>query len=139
MCPKCKQPMILLELDAIEIDHCPECLGTWLDAGEIESICDRAGGDLDALTRAIRQARRGDKANIRCPRCNRRLRAMHFDEPAALELDACPRKHGFWFDRGEMRSLIEAREGGRTGAVALFFADLYRTELSEHTEGENNA
>ncbi len=139
MCPRCKQPMILLELDAIEIDHCLDCLGTWLDAGEIESICDRAGGDVDAVGRAIAQARRGDKVKIRCPRCNRRLRALHFDEPAALELDACPREHGFWFDRGEMRSLIEAHEDGGTGAVASFFADLYRSELSEQTEGERNA
>lgn len=131
--------MILFELDAIEIDHCLECLGTWLDAGEIEAICDRAGGDSAAVTRAVEAGRRGDKSDLRCPRCRRRMRALVLEEPAALEIDACPRGHGYWFDRGEMRSLIEAHEGGEAGAVASFFADLYRSELSEQTEGERHA
>ena len=45
MCPVCKEPMLVLELDTVEIDHCARCGGTWLDAGELERIAgDTASG-----------------------------------------------------------------------------------------------
>ncbi len=37
-CPVCKEPMIVLELDEVEIDHCISCGGIWLDAGELELL-----------------------------------------------------------------------------------------------------
>ena len=43
MCPKCKEPMVVFELEGIEIDHCVSCGGTWLDAGELVSITEAAG------------------------------------------------------------------------------------------------
>ncbi len=139
MCPKCDEPMLVLELEGIEIDHCLECLGTWLDSGEIEMICAQAGGDVTALAKAIGDARRGPKTDARCPRCGARLRSLHIGERTEVELDFCPRDHGLWFDRGEMRTLISAHEdeGGRE--VGAFFADLYRSEMNEETEGEQRA
>ena len=53
MCPACKKPMIALELEGIEIDHCLDCGGTWLDGGEIEAISERAGGDPGKLARFL--------------------------------------------------------------------------------------
>ena len=38
ICPVCKNPMVVLELDQIEIDHCLNCGGIWLDAGELELL-----------------------------------------------------------------------------------------------------
>jgi len=37
-CPVCNNAMITLELDQVEIDHCTECGGIWLDAGELETL-----------------------------------------------------------------------------------------------------
>lgn len=34
-CPVCKEPMIVLELNEVEIDYCSSCRGIWLDAGEL--------------------------------------------------------------------------------------------------------
>jgi len=33
ICPVCKKPMLVLELQQIEIDYCQECGGIWLDEG----------------------------------------------------------------------------------------------------------
>jgi len=136
MCPACKQPMIALELDGIEIDHCPACLGTWLDAGEIEAIAERAGVEVGPLAEALEKARKGDKADRRCPRCRRRMRIIHPAEPSGLELDRCPLGHGLWFDRGEMKLLVGAVSADEQGGVAAFFADLYRSELDSNAKGE---
>ena len=37
-CPVCKNAMITLELQEVEIDHCTDCGGIWLDAGELEML-----------------------------------------------------------------------------------------------------
>jgi len=33
MCPACKEPLVVFELDGVEIDRCLRCGGTWLDDG----------------------------------------------------------------------------------------------------------
>lgn len=38
ICPVCKEPMVVLELDQVEIDHCINCGGIWFDAGELELL-----------------------------------------------------------------------------------------------------
>ncbi|MFQ5429693.1 MAG: zf-TFIIB domain-containing protein [Phycisphaerae bacterium] len=129
MCPACRQPMVIIELEGVEVDHCLVCRGTWLDAGEIEIIADRAGADAGRLSGAIEGATRTARSARRCPRCRRRLRQIHLERPAGLELDACPRGHGLWFDRGEMRALVGSASDGADRAVAEFFGRCYRGEL----------
>ncbi len=133
MCPACKQPMIALELDGIEIDHCLECKGTWLDSGEIEAILDRAGVEPGRLTQVLHQARAGERTDRRCPRCRRRMRHMHLTEPTDLTLDHCPLEHGLWFDAGEMRTLVAAAQVGYERPVAAFLADLLKDEFARQT------
>ncbi|MEJ2494849.1 MAG: zf-TFIIB domain-containing protein [Ignavibacteriaceae bacterium] len=38
ICPVSNEPMIVLELNEIEIDYCPDCKGIWLDGGELELL-----------------------------------------------------------------------------------------------------
>ena len=40
-CVACGSAMFLDAVDGIELDHCVECLGVWLDAGEIEKLAAR--------------------------------------------------------------------------------------------------
>ena len=37
-CPKCGANLKETSFHALKIDVCPECKGTWLDAGEIEML-----------------------------------------------------------------------------------------------------
>ena len=39
-CPVCKNAMITMELDEVEVDHCLDCGGIWLDSGELEMLLD---------------------------------------------------------------------------------------------------
>ena len=39
-CPVCKDTLIILELNEVEIDYCSSCSGVWLDAGELELLID---------------------------------------------------------------------------------------------------
>ncbi len=124
-----------MELDGVEVDHCLECLGTWLDTGEIEAIASRAGADSQPITRGLMLARRGQRTTRRCPRCRRRLVEIHIDRSPPLTVDRCPIGHGVWFDCGEMKTLIHAYAESAAAPVAAFFADLYRSELKALSEG----
>ena len=40
-CPVDGMILVIAERKGIEIDHCPECRGVWLDRGELDKIIDR--------------------------------------------------------------------------------------------------
>ncbi len=138
-CPKCEEPLVAYELNGVEIDHCLECRGTWLDSGELEQISHFAGAADGVLHAACARGKRGEKTPYRCPRCSKRLRTLTIDGEDPVVLDNCPRGCGLWFDRGEMRDLIAAHSDEQEEAVASFFADLLPSEAQSSAEGEEHA
>lgn len=56
-CPACTEPMIVMELNEIEIDHCIACQGIWFDAGELELLLEGANADV------VLTSLKPDKAN----------------------------------------------------------------------------
>ena len=136
MCPVCNEPMVAFELEGVEIDHCVSCQGTWLDAGELEQIAELAGARSEELIRATQVSTEGKRTHRRCPRCPAKLREIRIGDDPAVQIDRCRFGHGLWFDRGEMLIAIRAYAGEQGGSVARFFAELYRTEIEEFSEGE---
>ena len=139
MCPECHQTLVVFELEGVEVDHCIHCLGTWLDAGELEKLLELAGVERGALSRALQKARDGEQTARRCPRCRKKLELVTLggstgewgraDE--AVELDRCPLGHGFWLDRGEVKAVIKS--GGEEGVVSRFLSDLLKSEIDSDT------
>jgi len=128
--------MVAFELEGIEIDHCVGCGGTWLDAGELESISEAAGIATGELEQALELTGRGKRTKLRCPRCPSKLREIHVGSDRPVLLDRCPSGHGLWFDRGEMAGAISSFAGDQRRAVAAFFAKLYKSELESPAIGE---
>jgi len=128
MCPACAKPMVAFQYQGVEIDRCLDCAGTWLDAGELETMIELAGGATGRVSAALNRTVGDRKTNRRCPRCPRKLREF---EIAPVHLDRCPHAHGLWFDHGEMAQLIHHFHDGEEGEVAHFFMDLFRNEFSK--------
>jgi Zn-finger nucleic acid-binding protein len=122
MCPACKEPLVVFELDGVEIDRCLKCGGTWLDDGEIDPLARLAGGAPDPLQAAIAAAGDGKPGDRRCVRCATKMKLVTVQ---TVELDRCPRGHGLWFDRNEMETLIAA---SKEGGAAKFFSELHPTK-----------
>lgn len=139
MCPDCRQPLIVFELEGVEVDRCVRCGGSWLDAGEIEMILRLAGVPSEELSAALAAADSAGRGRRRCPRCRRRLHPVKTDRGGGIVIDRCPAGHGIWLDRGEIHSLVEAFAPGADGggasggqaaaATAGFFAELLRFEM----------
>lgn len=42
-CPLCEDvTLVISSREGIEIDHCPQCRGVWLDRGELDKIIERS-------------------------------------------------------------------------------------------------
>ena len=41
-CPHCETTLVMTERQGVEIDHCPQCRGVWLDRGELDKIIERS-------------------------------------------------------------------------------------------------
>lgn len=48
-CPKCGMELIEIDYRGIKVDRCSECVGIWLDAGELAAITKLEKSTLDKL------------------------------------------------------------------------------------------
>jgi Zn-finger nucleic acid-binding protein len=100
-CPKCHKPIVVLELDNVEIDYCPACKGVWLDSGELELLLGNTHHP-----QMIPDTKNAEK-KIKCPKCARKMAKVRFARPDGILIDSCIEKHGLWFDGGELEELLK--------------------------------
>ncbi len=106
--------MLVYEYDRIEVDHCLRCGGTWLDKGELEL--------LGAAALTLRRQKHNSKH--RCPICDRAMDKGVVDVGSEIVLDQCPKGDGFWFDKGELKSILE--RGSKGDKIASFLSEVFR-------------
>lgn len=119
-CPVCDKPMVVLEIDQVEVDHCLACGGTWLDAGELELLLDGAA-NRDTLLSGMQRADITEKARA-CPICDKRMTKVRCGQ---VVLDRCARGDGIWFDSGELRDVIESGEFAGENRVYELLNDVF--------------
>jgi uncharacterized protein len=123
-CPACSKPMITIELDEVEIDHCLVCGGIWLDAGELHLLL----GDpvkASALIDSFHPAPTSENPRS-CPICRRKMEKVHLaPEKKPIIIDRCRRRHGLWFDKGELPQIINARSFDPQHKVEKLLADVF--------------
>ena len=128
-CPVCKSAMIILELDEVEVDYCTDCEGIWLDAGELELLLGAATVSQALLT-SFQPAKTNEKKR-KCPICLKKMDKVLFADTADKQelIDRCPKKHGLWFDRGELQRVLKMGRFDDEGRVRTLLGDLFCTEL----------
>jgi len=123
-CVACGQPMVVLEIDRIEIDYCLDCGGTWLDAGELGLLLE----NREKVKRVLAEAAdRGKKAGrgLKCPICRKRMDEIQISQKPPVAVDRCPDGDGLWFDRGELNGVTEVLGGVGDVRVADFLRDIF--------------
>jgi Zn-finger nucleic acid-binding protein len=72
-CPTCDDvTLVISSREGIEIDHCPQCRGVWLDRGELDKIIDRAAPSVVGAAAAVPQERPRDERRDEEPRYEQR-------------------------------------------------------------------
>lgn len=124
-CPVCAEPLIVLEIDEIEIDHCTACGGVWLDAGELELLLDGAS-NRDALMASLTQQAGGGDSERQCPICSKRMEQVVYGQSGKVMLDMCSQRDGIWFDRGELRDVMDMGDFPASNRVYELIKETFR-------------
>ena len=129
-CPKCHEPMFVIEYESVEIDVCDECGGVWLDSGELELVL----GQTEPPPRPDKVAKpaRGEKL-LDCPVCVAKLvKAPYGTSPVIV--DRCPYADGVFLDKGELEAIqahyhaAEKPDGGTDDLAGQFLRKFFTQE-----------
>jgi len=118
--------MITLELQDVEIDHCTDCGGIWLDAGELELLMgepEQAKNLLDSFQIDSQSAEKPRK----CPICLKKMQkiVVGLSKPPLLLIDKCRRGDGLWFDKGELSSILDRAQLDKNNKIQRLLADMF--------------
>jgi uncharacterized protein len=108
-CPRDNAELKIERHHGIEVDHCPDCNGRWLDHGQLDQLEATVSSTEEERLATIQFARRDSE--LSCPVCDKQMIAFNY-RAYGLELDTCDDEHGFWLDAGEdgrVRDIIEER------------------------------
>ena len=107
-CPICKEAMVTLELNEVEIDYCTGCGGIWLDAGELETLLGQSE-QAQVLLASFDGAKGCKEKPRKCPICMKKMeKVLAGPNAGQVLIDRCRREHGLWFDRGELVDIFGA-------------------------------
>jgi Zn-finger nucleic acid-binding protein len=115
-CPRCRAETAAVRVGAASLRECPDCGGVWARREAFERICagtEEQAAVLGAASTAARPAGGAAEAvrYLPCPECGALMNRVNFARCSGVVIDVC-REHGSWFDRDEMRRIVEFIRGG---------------------------
>lgn len=122
-CPVCRGPMIVLELNQVEIDFCLECEGVWLDAGELELLLE-SSEEKDAVLNSFIVKKDSKEKKRKCPICLKKMEKILCSKDGKILIDKCPRNDGIWLDRGELYRIIAAGTLDKNNKILTMLKDM---------------
>jgi Zn-finger nucleic acid-binding protein len=105
------------------LQECPRGMGVWVDARLFERICAERERQADVLAMSPQEQERAltphivSDASVRyrpCPRCGQLMNRYNFGHISGVIIDRCP-AHGVWFDREELRRIVDFIRAGGMG------------------------
>lgn len=115
-CPGCGAPMTPRRLGNTLFDECDHCGGLWLCPATADSVGSEAQtrSRLRGFDRAVTARPASPAAPVayrKCPRCGKLMNRASYAAGSGVVLDVC-RRHGSYFDRGELTRIFQFIEGG---------------------------
>ena len=123
-CPVDKSPLIVLELEQVEIDYCSECKGVWLDAGELELLMGTAP-ETQHLLASMKKPPRVKEKKRKCPVCAKTMTKVLCGPEQNVLIDKCRLNHGLWLDHGELESLLTAGGLDSDNKIVALLKDMF--------------
>jgi Zn-finger nucleic acid-binding protein len=117
-CPRCRltRPgamMDVVEIGDVIIDECGACGGIWADHPTFTHICENANVRNEALRRLGTRKGQADEIvrYLKCPVCDEQMVRRNYARRSGVIVDFCV-EHGLWFDRDELRRVVEFIQSG---------------------------
>ena len=129
-CPDCSNPLIVLELDDVEIDYCTDCEGKWLDSGELELLLEDSV-KKDELLDSFLSSPIHEEKHLKCPICSKKMNKVLVDSVRKVTLDECSNKCGIWFDKGELLDVIKLGSEDEDNKVIKLLHDMFEYKIKQ--------
>jgi Zn-finger nucleic acid-binding protein len=117
-CPRCRVPLVAVEVGAAAVRECGACAGVWVDAetfGRITAEREQQAAVLASVGGSGQPVRGTPADAVRygpCPQCGKLMNRVNFARYSGVVVDVC-KGHGTWFDADELRRVVEfIRSGG---------------------------
>lgn len=120
LCPRCQVNMNAVLIGGSPLRECPRCEGIWADADALHQICEDQEKQSAVLGMAgpVVKPESQDVEDITaihyipCPVCGELMNRVNFAHCSHVIVNVCG-KHGTWFDRDELRRIVEFIHSGR--------------------------
>lgn len=131
-CPVCGVPMIVLELDQIEVDNCSKCGGVWLDPDEMDLLL-RGSAGREEIRANLEFGEPGHEKTHRCPICRHKMEKARVRRQSSqgIQIDRCQRGHGTWLDGGELHAIVTLSEFPEAHRIHEFLQAVFRGTIRE--------
>lgn len=126
-CPVCKDPMVILELNQVEIDSCFNCGGIWLDGGELEMLIENEV-ERKNLLNSFRVNNKVKEKKYKCPACRKKMLKVE-EVNSNIIIDKCPNNHGLWFDKGELKKILYAASLKEDDKVMILLKEIFKSRI----------
>jgi Zn-finger nucleic acid-binding protein len=117
-CPRCRVGLESVAVGEASLGECARCGGLWVDVESFEQIIREREQQTVALGAASIVPREPggqvEPSKVRyvpCPQCNQLMNRVNFARCSGVIVDVC-KGHGTWFDRDELRRIVEFIRGG---------------------------
>jgi Zn-finger nucleic acid-binding protein len=121
-CPRCRIDMSSISLGGTAMRECEKCEGLWVGFAAFEKICADREQNTPVLGDAI-PVRAPNESSVAefpkavyvpCPQCGELMNRVNFARCSGVIVDVC-RGHGTWFDRDELRKIVQFIRAGGLG------------------------
>lgn len=115
-CPRCKLPLGAVTIGTASVLECGKCEGLWVDTATFEQIRDDREKQAAVLgmpgSQSAANAYRLEAVHyIPCPVCHTLMNRVNFAHCSHIIVNVCM-QHGTWFDKDELRQIVEFIRGG---------------------------
>jgi Zn-finger nucleic acid-binding protein len=117
-CPRCLVEMESVAVGGASLRECARCEGLWVDVESFEQIISEreqqspALGTASVMPKQTSGAHEPNKVRyVPCPECEQLMNRVNFARCSGVVVDVC-KGHGTWFDRDELRRIVEFIRGG---------------------------
>ncbi len=107
LCPRCDRPLQTVEHEGVYVDTCGCCGGLWLDCGELPSLLQRSGRELQGFSAGRPSVSPPPFAPLVCPVCHVAMEETPFAHSSGVYINACGSCRGVWTDSGELAAIAD--------------------------------
>lgn len=111
-CPREGTPLVASPFLGVTMDSCPNCDGTFLDAGELALI----HGMAEDVVQGEALDTQDPKGSVACPKCSASMVTRWFSPSRRTIIDRCPTCEGIWLDTAELKLILNEAWSAGAGA-----------------------